>query len=260
MIQAETDTILFLVQQDTVQLVVETPVESLFSNHALIDSNNLTLVERPEFDAGLGFLVLFLCGIIVIYLQRNSDGIFSMVFRAGFDWNMTLQEARIENSQRTRNLMLLQVVALVSIALFITNGYLIKYQPQLGVELIFLRTIGIVLLVILAKRIIQWILAQIFDIQGMLRIHRFSTNLLMALAGLVLLPLSIFLLYSPQLPINVILYIGFGTSVFFYFKAILRVFRISMESNTVSALHMFYYFCALELLPVFVFVRLVQSL
>ena len=260
MIQPETDTIYAEVQQDSVELVVETPVTSLFENHILVDQNSMSFIERSTSESGFGFLILAICAGIIIYLMRNSDALFNSVFKAGFDVNLANQDARTENSQRARNLMLLQLTAIISLALFSSTVYTRVFDSEIGAPLAFLWASVIVLNFLMIKRIVLWLLTKIFDLQTEFKIFRFSGNILLSLVGLALLPLSVFLLFSPQIPINVILFAGSGVAILFYLKQLIRGVQISLGSSQISTLYLFYYFCALELLPVFVFIRVAISL
>jgi hypothetical protein len=118
----------------------------------------------------------------------------------------------------------------------------------------------IILNVLFLKRILQWVIVHVFDLQGELKTYRFSGNVLLSLAGLMLLPLSILLLFSPQIPLLAITIGGFGLLGFFYLKTLMRGLQIAMISNSISPLYLFYYFCALEMLPVFVFIRIARNL
>jgi hypothetical protein len=72
---------------------------------------------------------------------------------------------------------------------------------------------------------------------------------------LVLLPLSLLLLYSPQIPFMLVIYFGASVAVFFYLKGLQRGISVALSSTAISTLHLFYYFCALEILPIFVLIR-----
>ena len=238
-----------------VKPAVEPPVVSLFEEHSLSDTHDFTLVERLETGNNFGFVILLLCSFIIIFLQRNSDGIFSSVLKASFDRNLANQDARVENSQRSRNLLWLQLIASLSVGLFASITYVKLYEPELTFGIVFLWAIGLMLNITIAKRLVQWLLAQIFDLHPYLKIHRFSGNVLFATSGLVLLPLSMLMLFSPQIPFLWIVIAGAVTCGFFYLKGLQRGFLISMSSIAVSPLHLFYYFCALEILPIFVLIR-----
>lgn len=258
--QAETNSIYWTVEQDTVETVVEEAVTSLFESHSLSADAELKPIERHDSGSSFGFIILLLCSAVIIYILRNSDGVFSSVLKAGFDRNLANQDARIENSQRTRNMMLLQLVAILSLALFGAALFVRLFETELSIASVFLWAVAIILNALFLKRILQWIMVQIFDLQGELKVYRFSGNILLALAGLVLLPLSVLLLFSPQIPLIATAIAGFGVLGFFYFKTLMRGFQIALISSSISPLYLFYYFCALELLPVFVFIWMAKNL
>ena len=245
---------------DSVQFPVESPAVSLFEGHSLIDQNDLTFLEKQEAGGGIGFLILLFCAVLLMYIHRNSEDFMSSVFKASFDRNLASQDARVENTQRYRSLMLIQLVSILSIALFGSTVYLNLVTPDLNPFVAFLWAAGIIFNLLILKRLIQWLLAQIFDLQSEMRFHRFSGNILLAIAGIVLLPVSILLIYSPQIP--AVLVTGLGTIVlaFFYLKGLIRGFQLTTLERATSPLFLFYYFCALELLPVFVLIRVANSL
>ena len=108
------DTLQTQLCEDTVFTVVETPVVSLFQDHQQQAENGFSYMERVVSGGSFGFFILFICAAIVVYLQRNSDGIFSAVMKASFDINQASQDARVENSQRSRNMLIIQMVSAIS--------------------------------------------------------------------------------------------------------------------------------------------------
>lgn len=245
---------------DSVPAKAETPVLSLFTEHQLQVQNNFNHLERPDLGNGFAFMILFICAAIIIYLQRNSDNVFGDVLKASFDHNQALQDARVENSQRTRNLFILQVLGYISIALFIAGGSSVMIHSNLQVESLFFITVGGLLAFILLKKMILWLMAQVFDLRTELRVHNFNLNILQSVAGLLLLPFSLVMFYSPQVPEKVVFYLGLGVGVFFYLKGLQRGILLAFNTPSVSSLNLFYYFCALEILPVFVLIRIVQNM
>lgn len=248
-----------LIASDTVEAVVELPITSLFTNHLLQPQNGLEFLIRNDPANTFGFIVLLFCCASIIYLQRSYQGFFSNVIKASFDRTLSQQDARLENSQRTRNMMLLQFTALVSISLFITFMIPLYVDTQLAPFALFSISFAGFTLVVIIKRMVLWSLAQIFNLQAELRIHRFSSAVLLSMTGLVLLPLSLVLHYSPYISYQLVVYAAIALAGFFYLKVILRGFLLALSSNSISVLHLFYYFCALEILPVFVLIRVVQS-
>ncbi len=249
------DTLQTQLCEDTVFTVVETPVVSLFQDHQLQAENGFSYMERVVSGGSFGFFILFICAAIVVYLQRNSDGIFSAVMKASFDINQASQDARVENSQRSRNMLIIQMVSAISIALFLTAALPHISLNQYSTSELFFPIIGMLSLTVLFRRSLLWFLAQLFDLNSEFRFHRFNLGVFFSAAGLVLLPLSLLLLYSPQIPAIIILYVGAAVGVFFYLKGLQRGISIAISSSSISSLHLFYYFCALEILPLFVLLR-----
>ncbi len=259
---AEQDSVEFgaLTQDSIAVTAVEPPATSLFEGHQLQSQNGFSYLERVDSVGSFGFFVLLACAAVIVYLQRSSDSIFSHVIKASFNINQAAQDARIDNSQRSRNLLAIEGVSVISISLFAAGAFTHISQSYIPLSQVFFSVLGVLLLAILFKRVVLWILAQLFDLNSELRFHRFNLKILFSAAGLTLLPLSLLLLYSPQLPFNWIIYLGIGVAVLFYIKGLQRGISVAITSSSVSALHLFYYFCALEILPVFVLIRCAQSL
>lgn len=236
------------------------PVVSLFNEHQLQVSGNVGYMERKDHSNGFGFAILFVCAVIIIYLQRSSDGIFASLFRSSFDNNIAQQQARIESSQQARNLFILQITAIISIALFISAALSRWLEVTTPVSTLFFQALGGLLGFVILKRSVLRLLAFIFELRSELKIHSYNLNIFIATVGVTLLPLTLLLFFSPSLPTNVIAYAGIGLGVLFHLKGLQRGFSVAFNSSHVSTLHLFYYFCALEILPVFVLIRIAQSM
>ena len=253
--EPQLDTLRFEEAIDTIIVPVEIPVRSLFENHLLIPENGIVVLERSASSNLLVLSILLICAFLVVYVQRNSEGVIGSVIKAAFDRNLANQDSRIENSQRTRNLFLLKIMSVISIALFIALGLTKTIITDQYIGLTFLQSLGIFLAIWIGKRAIQFLLSIVFDLNQEFRVHRYSVNVLMMVIGLALLPLSLTLAYTPQiLPLSIV-YVGIGLVVFMYLKGLLRSLMLSLNSPSVSTLHLFYYFCALEILPVSVLIR-----
>ncbi|MFT7154626.1 MAG: hypothetical protein ACJAVL_000573 [Bacteroidia bacterium] len=250
-----TDTLKTQLCEDSVFVVVETSPVSLFHGHQLQPENGFSYLERSVSSGSFGLFILFICAGIILYLQRNSDGIFSTVIKASFDINQANQDARVQNSQRSRNLLIIQIVSAISIALFLTGAIPHFAQSKFSPSELFFSIIGALLIGVFFKRIMLLLLAQLFNLSSEFRFHRFNLSVLFSAIGLVLLPLSLLLLYSPQIPFMLVIYFGASVAVFFYLKGLQRGISVALSSTAISTLHLFYYFCALEILPIFVLIR-----
>ena len=251
------------VMTDSIQSIIEVkeePVVSLFQEHQLEVQNDFNYLEKPEIGNGFAFTVLFVCAAIIIYLQRNSDNIFGDVIKASFDLNQAQQDARVENSQRTRNLLILQLLGFISIALFIAGSAIGFAAKPLNLQNTFFIVLAALIGFVLIKKLILWSLAQVFELRQELKFHHFNLNILQSVAGLALIPLTLLIFYSPQIPNQLVVYTGLAVGAFFYFKGLQRGVSIALNSPVLSTLHLFYYFCALEILPAFVLIRIVQGL
>lgn len=236
------------------------PLEGLFKNHLLPIQNDGNYLEILDPSNGFAFIVFLICIVVLIYLQRDSDNIFVAVFKASFDRNQAMQDARTENAQRTQNLFVLNILGFISIALFISGFVTISYEQSANLRDTFFMTLLAFFGFVLSKRSVVWFLANTFDLHQDWKVYAFNIDILRSAAGLALLPVTLFLFYNPQFPTAYFVYLGATIGMLFYLKGLHRGLSIAFNSAGVSLLHLFYYLCALEILPVFVLIRLVQNL
>jgi hypothetical protein len=235
---------------------ISEPVESLFNMHALQPSGGLQplLIDT---DSNILVLTVFgICASSIIYLQRNSDGIFSSILKGSFDMNLTLQESRVDNTQRNRNMLLLQVLSFLAISLFVSGAIGLVYDVDITLSQLYVRIFFGLMAFVWLKKGLQWILAALFQLSGILKSYHFSSNILLASSGLAVMPICLLMFFSPQIPTELSVYLSLFIIGFFHLKSVLRGVRIAMAEKSVSPLHLFYYLCALEILPVFVLVRI----
>lgn len=235
---------------------VEQPVVSLFKGHSLHPIAEMIPAEHVSFPSEFAALVLGICAMLIIYLQRNSDGLFSSVFKGSFDMNLALQESRADNSQRSRNVLLLQVISALSISLLISGAVYTFSDLPIIFHKFYFQVLGVLAGLVLLKKGVQWLLATFFQLNSALKSYHFNTNILMSVSGLMVLPLCLLLFFSPQISSPVLIYMSMAVVGFFYLKTIHRGFQIALSTKSISPLHLFYYLCALEILPVFVLIRL----
>lgn len=261
------DTVI-LVQDSTLTLadsIIETefeevPVVSLFTEHQLQVKNQMVEFERPKLDTGFAFIVIMLCGALLVYLHRNSDGIFSMVFNGSFDKNVASQESRVENAQRSRNILLLLLGSIVSISLFIAGFITFFYSPSASTALLFFQVLAAVFGFVVIKKGIVWLLALLFNLNSELKMYHFNLNIFFSFVGITTIPLCLLLFFSPQIPTNILVISVAVLGGFLYLKSLFRGVQIALNSGAINLLHLFYYLCALEILPLFILIRLGQTL
>lgn len=258
--QLSADTLQLLTDSMVEAPVAEQPEISLFQGHALVAQDGFSVSELGVSDSGFIFFILLLCLSIAAYLQLNSDRLFTSIFKASFDRNLASQEARIENAQRIRNLIIVQTVAFLSISLFLTAVLSKIFLITTAYGLLFLQVLGGLFGAYLIKRFVFFLMTLVFEMGEAVRLHRNDLTLFLSSLGLLLLPVTLLFFYAPILPPPVPYYIGVGAIGFFYLKGLFRGVLLTVGTATVSPLHLFYYFCALEILPIFILVRFVQTL
>lgn len=244
-----------VLMESIVEEPTHAPVVSIFEDHLLQPTDGINPLLIDLEPSWLVFAVFSICTILIIYLQQNSDGIFSSIIKGSFDMNLTIQESRVDNSQRSRNMILVQLLSALAISLFVIGSVGHFSSSELSQAELFITVFVGLITFILFKKGIEWILASLFQVSGILKGYHFSSNILMASSGLAILPVCLLLFYSTQIPSAIPVYTCLFIISFFYMKSMLRGIQMALTGNSVSPLHLFYYLCALEILPVFVLIR-----
>ncbi|MFC2175673.1 DUF4271 domain-containing protein [Bacteroidota bacterium] len=258
--KSDNQEILLYNSDSVIQSQLEEKPTSLFEGHAL--SHNDSLLEKPivSQQPAFGISVIVLCVAVIGYVQKNSDGFILSIFRLAFDSNLTLQDSRIDNFKKGRNNQILQIVAFISVALFIATVCFKTLNYDYPLTQFFIEISGLLLIAYWGKRIAIWALGLLFEVQQEAKFYRYNMNLFFSIDGLLLLPLSLLMLFSPQIPINILIALGAITVSFFYLKTLHRGLIGATNGSGIKLLHLFYYLCGLEILPLCLMVRFVQTL
>lgn len=230
----------------------------LFSDHLLQPDGPLEPLLIPASGNLMVFLILFGCILCLAYLHLNSDRLLSAVFRASFDRNLALQYVRSENSQRSRNLFILQVLAIISIALFAALAWAEMQPSTPPLSGAFLYALGAVSAVIFARTVVLHFLSLVFNAASLLKVHLHDTRIFTDMIGLLLIPITAILYFGPTIPDTWILGAGVSIVAFFYLKGVSRGVTLFLNQRAFPAVYMFYYLCALEILPLFALIRFLQ--
>jgi len=239
--------------------ILEPRLPSLFHEHLLQPSDrNLSPVLHEDGNQW-AFPILLFCLVMLTFAQRANGLQPITVLRAAFDHRQVNSILRYGQSSEVAGYRLMLMAAFMSITFFVTllTGAEME-DGQNGLN--SLPTIaGVVLALALGSRVTSEVLGILFNVPHLVREAVLNHNILFITCGMLLLPLSAFWSLGPSDVHDVIPYIGGAIIVLLYLKDLQRSLTQLWEDPNVKPEHIFYYFCALKLLPLFVFVRVVTS-
>ncbi len=111
-------------------------------------------------------------------------------------------------------------------------------------------------LVFLIKHTILYIIASVFPIAKEVRLYNFIIVTAGILLGFILLPLNIFIAYSPQILSNMLTYVAFGAIGLVYLVRSLRSLSVASPFLATDQFHFLVYLCAVEIAPLFILIKL----
>ena len=148
-----------------------------------------------------------------------------------------------------RVFLILNILFFINIGLFTTqcvNLYGIKTGDLSGFMQFGVFTLAF-MVIYLSRTIILKILDFIFDTRAF-GAYNFNIYLYGKVYGLLLLPLIAVIPFVPDSLSEKLMWVGIGLYVFFYVMTLFRGLRICFK-NRVSIFYLFFYLCALEILP-----------
>jgi hypothetical protein len=109
------------------------------------------------------------------------------------------------------------------------------------------------------KHTILYIVSSVFPITKEVKLYNFIIITAGILLGLILLPLNIFIAYSPEALGNFLTYTAFGAIGIVYLVRSVRSLSVASPFLATDQLHFLVYLCAVEIAPLLVVTKLVIS-
>ncbi len=113
--------------------------------------------------------------------------------------------------------------------------------------------------VFFVKHTILYIVSSVFPIAKEVKLYNFIIITSGILLGLVLLPLNIFIAYSPEILGNLLTYIAFGAIALVYLVRSLRSLSVASPFLGTDQFHFFIYLCTVEFAPILILTKLLIS-
>jgi len=224
--------------------------------------------EKPEANIILPIALLFIVLLLIFLKNILKSSVFSL-FLAGL-YPKSLQEN--ERRQIERNTLVINsinVVSFFSIALilyilfirfdfFFSNYKLMNYSEDYFYLVTFFSFIAIVFCYFYSRNGLISFFGNIFSFQKSLKEYQKPFKLLFVSLSPVLFVCAIFIAFSSFSLMRLFVYLFFLIAVFYVFFVALSLIKLTNITNRFS-IHIFLYLCTLEVLPLAIMVKLLQS-
>lgn len=236
----------------------EIPLTSLFTGHELQVHNSAPLKKIVYAPSWITLLLIF-CMMLIAYLRAVYPKRFADFFRAVSDIRFASQLVREERAFSNRLSILLLLVFLIA-----TSGFIFQALNYFGITLfegssinIFFKIFGSVLLLFIFRMLLHEFTGFLFEAQNELTFYTFNVMVFNMALGIVLLPIIAGIVYADNFPKTFFIYAGLLIVVITYLARLIRGLNIGLSKQGFNRLYLFFYFCALEFLPVLFIAKLI---
>ena len=210
---------------------------------------------HKEWISGLIILVLIIAGFVRISFYKYLYDLFSAVrFQQS-----ALKLYSTVNVQNNKPVFALTALFFISTALMVFEFVLSFGQANLQLEGIYLFGVilGGLLLYFLIKQLMYRFVSVVFEVQGQTGEYLFNAGLLSQVYGLILLPIVCLVPFVDAGTGTFLLKIGVALFLFMYVIQLVRGAKIILRTP-LSIFYMFLYFCALEILPLSLLIKVLM--
>jgi hypothetical protein len=201
-------------------------------------------------------LTVLIYGVIKAESVKFFKGILKFVSLRGINESASRDKGVLFQWQST----LFNLASFMSISLFTfltTRWY--NILPEGKGFIYWFISFFIIITALTLRHFICVIIGNISDEKEIFREYLVSIYQGYRLAGLFLLLISVLILYTTVMPVNILFHAGFVVVALLYFIRAFRLFLIFINRH-VSIFYLILYLCALEILPVVIIVRYITEL
>ncbi len=229
-------------------------IPSVFANHQLKPNHNTAMPFVQENRNWL-FGTLFIITVLYIYIQNNFQSRYLQVKRAFLVKRYFSQLVRDGNIFRERIVIPIYLIYFISISLLIYSGFVytvdVSQIPLTKLSLFLAILLGILLYFFLKSGLIN-LLGHLFYTKAETETYQLEHLLFSALSSLFLIPLMWIYTYTNRGEVLIV-----TTGVLVILWSIRMVKAIINWSRVFTVFKLFLYLCTLELLPIFLIVKII---
>jgi hypothetical protein len=207
------------------------------------------------------FPIILVSIVIMIWVRKTYFRQVELLFNSVYNYQMSLKLFKDPSSRFINFSIVLNFNSAITVALFLYQLSKFYKTSFFGSsDIVNYLAIVMFLLVIYILQIIAYsVLGQILNSRDEYNEFIHHTYSLIKVLGIVVIPIIIVNAYASEIILPYFLILGSIIIVYFYFKRIQRGILILMQKQFLKV-HQILYFCTLEILPLMVISKIVNSL
>ncbi len=226
----------------------------------VLEQSAPSLLNREAYSKNFLFWVFLITLSMMALVVANARSSVRNAYLALLSNNALRQIYRIQAGWGNVAQLALYGLFLLNAAIF---AFLMVYrfvgQPPMNQFWTFSYCFAGVSLAFLIKHTVLYIVSSVFPIAKEVKLYNFIIITSGILLGLILLPLNIFIAYSPEILGNLLTYAAFGAIGIVYLVRSLRSLSVASPFLATDQFHFLVYLCAVEIAPLFVLAKLLIS-
>lgn len=228
---------------------------SLFEDHLLNPSGNKPIIHLTAYDY-LPATILFLSFVLFVILYVYNRKRLNQMIKAFYLNRVANQLMREEVSFVNRTSVILSFVAVVCLSMFAFQlidfyGMQFPFGKNQLLWIIPSTITGIYFLKIVVVKFMGYVFKTGTEADG----YIYTILLFINTLGLFLLPVVIGIEFVKQAPPRLFIDLGYLIISAFLCTRMIRGVIIGINSTRVSGLYLFFYLCTLEILPLFILIK-----
>ena len=249
-----------LINKDSslILLAKDVTIEHFFTNHQLIKKNKEPIGQQINDDVWTATL-LTLVFIFLVIFRVTSEKKYNLILKSFFSFSSSRQLLREDYRINKGTSILLILIFLISFAFFLLKiNYFYNYYSVEN-SLSFFFVILLILLITYAFKFMSLIsLSSLFNSREMVEEYINHIFFSIKAIGVFIFPLLVLLEFSKLNPLPLVVF-GLLICLLFYSIRVSRGIILLMNNKLISFSHIFLYFCALEILPLIVIIKIMMS-
>lgn len=234
------------------------PVTELFGEHRLKRTHK-EVVDRSMHTPDWLFPLVMLMIAMLTWLRVFYARYFSRMFTTLYNVNLANQIVRDENVLLQKATIYLNLFFCLSTSLFLyvvslKSGWKLDFVGTGIGRYFFLATV--VFTVYLFKFLVFRFCGWLFYLERELSAYLFTVFISNNLAGLILFPIAIIMIFNPSLDDRFLTILSFMVVGITYLYRLIRGIMIGVSAPQVRPLYIIFYLCTLELAPLSILFRL----
>jgi Domain of unknown function (DUF4271) len=226
-------------------------------NNADVLSAAPSLLNKQTYSKNFLFWIFLITLILMAFVVSNARTAVQNAYQALLSDNALRQIHREQVGWGNFGQLALYGLFWLNLGIFVFLMYY-RYvgQPQYGQFATFMLCVGGVAAVFTIKHAILFVIAAVFPIAKEVKLYNYIIITGGILISLALLPLNIFIAYSPDSLKEIFIYSAFGIIALVYLMRSLRSLSVASPYLMTDQFHFLLYLCAVEIAPLMVLVKL----